>query len=163
MDDSNDNPIISAEPAQEPQPSTAAVELSAPVVPRQPPKRPDLGLFAPSIAIIAWLVPGLGHLLLRRWGRALAFFVAVSGLVMTGYLMRGNVFPLHSQDPFGTLGFVADACSGVFYLLARVVEASGPNVSRAVGDYGTRFIAAAGIVNVLAICDAYEIAAGRRR
>lgn len=163
MDDSNDNPIISTEAAEELQSSAAAVEPSATAAPRQPPKRADLGFLAPAIAIIAWLVPGLGHLLLRRWGRALAFFVAVGGLVMTGYLMRGNVFPPHSQDPFGTLGFIADACSGVFYLLARVVEASGPNVSRAVGDYGTRFIAAAGIVNVLAVCDAYEIAAGRRR
>jgi hypothetical protein len=163
VDDSNDNPIISTEAAEEVQPSAAATEPSATAVPRHPPKRADRGLFAPAIAIIAWLVPGLGHLLLRRWGRALAFFVAVGGLVMTGYLMRGNVFPPHSQDPFGTLGFIADACSGVFYLLARVVEASGPNVSRAVGDYGTRFIAAAGIVNVLGICDAYELAAGRRR
>jgi uncharacterized protein DUF6677 len=163
VDDSNDNPIISTEAAEELQSSAAAVEPSAPAAPRQPPKRADLGLLAPVIAIIAWLVPGLGHLLLRRWGRALAFFVAVGGLVITGYLMRGNVFPPHSQDPFGTLGFIADASSGVFYLLARVVEVSGPNVSRAVGDYGTRFIAAAGIVNVLAICDAYEIAARRRR
>jgi hypothetical protein len=163
VDDSNDNPIISTEAAEELQPSAAATEPSTTAASRQPPKRADLGLFAPAIAIIAWLVPGLGHLLLRRWGRGLAFFVAVGGLAMTGYLMRGNVFPPHSQGPFGTLGFIADACSGAFYLLARVVEASGPNVSRAVGDYGTRFIAAAGIVNVLGICDAYEIAAGRRR
>lgn len=91
------------------------------------------------------------------------FFAAVGGLAVSGYLMRGNVFPPHSDDPFSTLGFIADAFSGVFYLLSRVVEASGGDVSRAIGDYGTRFIAAAGIVNALAICDAYEIALGRRR
>ncbi|HUJ31302.1 MAG TPA: DUF6677 family protein [Candidatus Acidoferrum sp.] len=118
---------------------------------------------APAIAVVAWFVPGLGHLLLRRWPRALAFFVAVGGLAVSGYLMRGNVFAPRSPDPFGTLGFIADACSGVFYLLARVFEAAGPNVSRAIGDYGTRFIAAAGVVNLLGICDAYEIASGRRR
>ncbi len=102
-------------------------------------------------------------MILRRWQRAIAFFVAVGGLTVTGYLMRGNVFRPHSQDPFGTLGFLADACTGVFYLLSRVFEAAGPNVSRSIGDYGTRFIAAAGIVNVLGVCDAYEIARGRRR
>lgn len=122
-----------------------------------------LNVLALAIAIIAWFIPGLGHLLLRRWGRGLVFFIAVGGLAITGYLMRGNVFPPRSEDPFGTLGFIADACSGVFYLLSRVVEASGPNVSRAIGDYGTRFIAAAGLVNVVAICDAYDIAMGRRR
>ena len=42
-------------------------------------------------------------------------------------------------------------------------ERLGPDVSRALGDDGTRFIAAAGLVNVLSAFDAYEIAAGRRR
>jgi hypothetical protein len=118
--------------------------------------------FAPFVAIVGWLVPGFGHLLLGRWGRALGFFVAVGGLAITGYLMRGNVFPPHSSDPFGTLGFLADAASGVFYFLSRIVEAAGPDVSRAAGDYGTRFVAAAGIVNVLAVFDVLEIASRRR-
>jgi Family of unknown function (DUF6677) len=121
--------------------------------------RAALALFA---ALAAWLVPGLGHLLLGRWGRALLFFVAVGGLVVTGYLLRGNVFAPHSGDPFGTLGFVADAGTGVFYYFSRFFEAAGPDVSRAAGDYGTRFIAAAGVVNVLAVLDAIEIATGRR-
>jgi hypothetical protein len=115
-----------------------------------------------SIAIVAWLAPGLGHYLLRRKGRAIVFFVAVGGLAIVGFVMRGNVFPPRSVDPFGTLGFLADAASGVFYLLAKVFERSGPDVSRAAGDYGTRFIAAAGVVNLIAVFDAYESAMGRR-
>lgn len=115
-----------------------------------------------SIAVASWLVPGLGHFLLRRTGRAITFFIAVGGLAIVGSHMRGNVFPPRSTDPFGTLGFWADAASGIFYLLARVFERAGPDVSRAAGDYGTRFIAAAGIVNLIAAFDAYEIAAGRR-
>ena len=117
---------------------------------------------AALIAAAGWIVPGLGHLLLGRWGRALIFFISVAGLSVMGYLMRGDVFPPHSGDPFGTLGFIADACSGVFYALARWFEAAGPDVSRAAGDYGTRFIAAAGVVNLLSVFDAYEIAVGRR-
>ena len=115
-----------------------------------------------SIAIASWLVPGLGHLLLHRTGRAIVFFIAVGGLAIVGYHMRGNVFPPRSADPFGTLGFWADAASGIFYLLARLFERAGPDVSRAAGDYGTRFLAAAGVVNLIAAFDAYEIAAGRR-
>jgi hypothetical protein len=117
---------------------------------------------AALIAAAGWIVPGLGHLLLGRWGRALVFFISVAGLSVMGYLMRGDVFPPHSGDPFGTLGFIADACSGVFYALARWLEAAGPDVSRAAGDYGTRFIAAAGVLNLLSVFDAYEIAVGRR-
>ncbi len=90
------------------------------------------------------------------------FFLAVGGLAIVGFVMRGNVFPPRSVDPFGTLGFLADAASGIFYVLARLVERAGPDVSRAAGDYGTRFIAAAGVVNLIAAFDAYEIATGRR-
>jgi hypothetical protein len=115
-----------------------------------------------SIALASWLIPGLGHFLLGRTGRAIVFFMAVGGLAIVGIHARGNVFPPRTADPFGTLGFWADAASGIFYLLARVLERAGPDVSRAAGDYGTRFIAAAGIVNVIAIFDAYEIALGRR-
>jgi len=99
---------------------------------------------------------------LHRTGRAIVFFVAVGGLAMVGCHMRGNVFPPRSADPFGTLGFWADASSGIFYLLARLLERAGPDVSRAAGDYGTRFIAAAGVVNLIGAFDAYEIATGRR-
>jgi hypothetical protein len=113
-------------------------------------------------AIAAWLVPGLGHLLLGRWGRALVFFIAVAGLVLTGYWLRGNVFPPHSADLFGALGYLSDVSTGVLYYFSRFFEAAGPDVSRAAGDYGTRFIAAAGVVNVLAVLDAIEIATGRR-
>ena len=114
------------------------------------------------IVVAAWIVPGMGHLLLRRWGRAIVFFIAVGGLVVTGYLLRGNIFPPLGGDAFGTLGFLADAGSGVFYYFARFFEAAGPDVSRAAGDYGTRFIAAAGVVNLISVCDAYEIATRRR-
>ena len=116
-----------------------------------------------GVAVLAWAVPGLGHLLMGRWGRAIAFFVSVAGLAITGYLLRGNVFPEHSADAFGKLGFIADAGTGVFYHLAKFFERFGPDVSLAAGDDGTRFIAAAGIVNLLSAFDAYEIAAGRRR
>jgi hypothetical protein len=114
------------------------------------------------VALAGWIVPGGGHLLLRRWGRALAFLISVGGLATSGYLMRGNVFPPHPSDAFGMLGFLADAGSGMFYFLWRIFEAAGPNVAHASGDYGTRFIATAGIVNLLAAMDAFEIASRRR-
>jgi hypothetical protein len=126
----------------------------------QPVVRRDV--LAPFIAVAAWIVPGLGHLVLRRWGRGLIFFLSVGGLAIAGYLLRGNVFPPRAGEPFGTLGFLADAGAGIFYFLSRFFEMAGPDVSRAAGDYGTRFIAAAGIVNLLSVFDAYEIALGRR-
>jgi hypothetical protein len=147
---------------------TPATEIIVPVVTEQAvakprPRKAAFSFVGLGVAILAWAVPGLGHLILGRWRRALAFFISVGGLAITGYLLRGNVFPQHATDAFGRLGFFADAGTGVFYYLARFFERFGPDVSRALGDDGTRFIAAAGLVNLLSAFDAYEIAAGRRR
>ena len=122
-------------------------------------KQSSLALFA---AIAGWVVPGVGHLILRRPGRALILFFCVGGLAVTGLLMRGNVFSAHSGDTFDSLGYLADLGSGVFYLIAKSIERAGPDVSRAAGDYGTRFLATAGVVNVLGALDAFDIAIGKK-
>ena len=52
------------------------------------------------VAVIAgWLVPGLGHLILNRWKKALVYFLAVGSLAIAGMMMRGNVFSLDTSDP----------------------------------------------------------------
>jgi len=114
------------------------------------------------IVLCAWIVPGLGHLLMGRRGRATIFFVATAGLTLIGFAMRGEVFTPRSGDTFGTLGLLADAGAGVFYFLARSIATAGPDLARATGDYGSRFFAAAGIVNLLGVLDAFAIARRRR-
>jgi hypothetical protein len=114
------------------------------------------------IAVAGWIVPGLGHLFQWRIGRAMAGFAAVGTMAMVGLWMRGNVFPARSDDAFSLLGFIADAGSGIFYLLAHTIEKSGPDVSRAAGDYGTRLIATAGVLNMLFVLDALEISRGHK-
>jgi hypothetical protein len=119
-----------------------------------------------AVAVSAWAVPGLGHLLLGRWGRALTFLVAVAGLGFTGFALRGNVFHLQPggfrSDPFNFLGSLADLGMGGLYFISQWFEKAGADVSRAAGDYGTRVIATAGIINFLAAFDAYEIASHKK-
>jgi len=118
--------------------------------------------FALAIAAAGWIVPGLGHALLKMWGRAVACFLTVGLLVFFGAGMRGNVFTSSGNDAFDTLGYLADLGAGTFYFVARSLETNGPDVSRADGDYGTRFLAAAGVLNLLAALHAYEAARGRK-
>ncbi len=128
----------------------------------QPTPEPNSDLQPAIFGLVAWMVPGLGHLLLRRWKKAATFFVVVVALIVLGCAMRGDVFALGSDGPLGTLGFFADIGSGALYFLARALESSRADLSNTAGDYGTRFIAAAGIINVLAVIDAFETAAQRR-
>jgi hypothetical protein len=115
-----------------------------------------------TFAIAGWLIPGLGHALQKMWGRAAIVFSAVGLLVFTGASMRGNVFTSNGGDAFDTLGYIADLGTGCFYFVARALESAGADVSHSPGDYGTRFLATAGVLNILAALHAYEAARGRK-
>ncbi len=112
--------------------------------------------------VAGWLVPGLGHLMLRKWGRAAVYFLCVGILAVAGLALRGNIFSSHESDAFGVLGFLADLGAGIFYFVARFIENGGPDVSHAAGDYGTRLFATAGVLNLLCALDAHEIARERK-
>jgi hypothetical protein len=115
-----------------------------------------------AIALAGWLIPGLGHAILKMWGRAAACFLTVAGLVVIGSEMRGNIFSVAGTDAFDRLGYLADLGTGCFYFIARSLEHFGADVSHANGDYGTRFLATAGILNLLAALHAFEAARGRK-
>ena len=114
------------------------------------------------VGVAGWLVPGLGHALMKMWGRALICFLTVGVLVWVGAGMRGNLFTSRGNDAFDSLGYIADLGTGGFYWVARSLETNGPDVSHADGDYGTRFLATAGVFNLLAALHAYEAARGRK-
>ncbi|HET7107895.1 MAG TPA: DUF6677 family protein [Candidatus Acidoferrum sp.] len=112
--------------------------------------------------IAGWLLPGLGHAMQKMWGRALVVFFAVGLLAGAGASMKGNVFTRQGNDAFDTLGYIADLGTGCFYFIARAIETKGADVSHAGGDYGTRLLATAGVLNLLAALHAYEAARGRK-
>ncbi len=136
-----------------------ANETAAPEAPPQDSRREAM---AYVIGVAGWIVPGLGHALLKMWGRAAMCFLTVGLLVILGAGMRGNLFNSTANDAFDTLGYLADLGTGTFYLLAKSLETNGADVSHAGGDYGTRFLATAGVLNLLAALHAYEAARGRK-
>ncbi len=136
-----------------------ANETAAPAAPPQDSRRETMASVA---GVAAWLVPGLGHALMKMWGSATACFLTVGMLVILGAGMRGKVFSSSANDAFDSLGYLADLGSGSFYFVARSLETNGADVSHAGGDYGTRFLATAGVLNLLAALHAYEAARGRK-
>lgn len=115
-------------------------------------------LGAGVIAFAAWLVPGLGYLLLKRWERAAVLFFCVASLAVLGFAMRGRVYSPRGEDFFGLLGFIAEVGAGAIYFLARVFEPRGADLARVAGDFGTRFLALAGLLNFLCVLDVWHIA-----
>ena len=127
-----------------------------------PAGKPWVQEFALGLAVAGWILPGLGHALQRMWARAVVIFAVVGLLVFVGAEMRGNIFTAKGSDAFDTLGYVADLGTGSFYFFARSLEKGGAETAHANGDYGTRFLATAGILNLLAALHAYEAARGRK-
>src|SRR6516162_4955581 len=130
---------------------------------RQP--GPSFGALAPVLAL-SWLIPGAGHLMLKRTGRGLLLLLAVTGMFLCGLMMRGAMFHPQTGDLLTTLintgGFIGDVCSGVLYLLSVWLGYNQPDMAGAVHDYGTKFLVTAGLLNLLAVVDAFEIAAGKK-
>jgi TM2 domain-containing membrane protein YozV len=130
---------------------------------RQP--MPPMGVWAPALAL-GWLIPGGGHFLLKKTGRGLLLLLSITSMFVCGLMMRGAMFQPASGDLLTILintgGFIGDVCSGILYLLTVWLGYNQPDMAGAVHDYGTKFLVTAGLLNLLAMVDAFEIAARRK-
>ncbi len=113
--------------------------------------------------IAAWLLPGLGHLIQRRYIRGLLLMLAIFLMFFAGLGMEGKVYAPNTGDLLDMLGFIGDLGVGALYFLARIMNWGIGNIHRAVADYGTKYIVVAGLLNVIAAVDAYHIAIGKKQ
>ena len=120
---------------------------------------------APLLAA-AWLIPGAGHFLLNRKTRAALLFGCVVVSFVAGLMMRGYLFAPQTGDLFTTLiyvgGFIGNLAAGVPFLATKGLGYAQPDMAGHVHDYGTKLLVAAGLMNILAIVDAYEIVRGKK-
>ncbi len=112
--------------------------------------------------ILGWLIPGGGHFLQRRWGRGLLLFASIAGLFLLGVSMHGHLYRLTPGNIVETLGFFSDFCSGLLFLVAKFLGYSPGELPSPAADYGTKFLLVAGLLNVLCMLDAYDIAVGKK-
>lgn len=136
-------------------------------------------------AFLAWLVPGLGHLYQGRKGKAALYFVCITGLFVAGMIMGEWkivfwrwVNPFQNSEDF-RLWYPAQFWVGLLALPA-LIQATlvrynmGPilggylaeppmniinglhNSAGRFVDVGVVYTCIAGLLNVLAIYDAYE-------
>ena len=113
--------------------------------------------------LAGWLVPGLGHLIQRRYGRGLLLMLAIFIMFFAGLGMQGKIYSFNTGDLLDILGFIGDLGAGALYFIARMMSWGIGNIHRAVADYGTKYIVVAGLLNVIAAVDAYHIAIGKKQ
>lgn len=120
------------------------------------------------MGLAAWFIPGLGHVLLKKWFRALLMGGAVWVCFFVGLAMGGHLFDL-SGDGWIILQIppmIANLGQGALYIVSWLINygfADDPvRAARATYEYGNTFLLIGGLLNYLNMLDAFDIAAGRK-
>lgn len=137
-------------------------EVTAPSVQPKAAAEPisSMAVLAP---VLAWIIPGAGHFVQKKWGRGFLLMFAVVLLFVLGLAMGGKIYKSNTGDLLDMLGFVGDAGAGGLYIVSRMMDLGTALIAYATADYGTKYIVIAGLLNVMSMVDAYHIAIGRKQ
>lgn len=124
---------------------------------------PPLTSMAFVAPVVGWILPGAGHLIQKRWGRGLLLMAAVALMFFLGLAMEGKIYKYNTGDLLDILGFIGDAGAGGLYIVSRILDVGTNPIAHATADYGTKFIVMSGLLNVMAMVDAFHIAARRKQ
>jgi hypothetical protein len=112
--------------------------------------------------LAGWLVPGLGHVVQKKYARGAAFFICITGMTGLGLLMSGRIYPFQTENPLTILAFFADVGNGLIYFVSRITSLGLGDLKASTFEFGTAYIAGAGLLNYLVAIDAWDIAAGKK-
>jgi hypothetical protein len=122
------------------------------------PERSTLAL----VCAVAWLVPGAGHLWLGRTQKGLVFLLSVPLMFVMGLLLQGRIFPFEPTQPLVALAAFANLGVGVLYFVVWALGYGAGSVVAPSYEYGNTFLIVAGLLNMLIVLDAYDVAVGRK-
>jgi hypothetical protein len=114
------------------------------------------------VPALAWLIPGAGHLIQKRWIRGLLLMISIVTMFVLGLLMDGRVYRPNGGDILDILGFIGDIGAGGLYIVTRAMDLGQGAIAHATADYGTKFLIVAGLLNFVSVADAYHIAIGKK-
>ena len=114
------------------------------------------------LCVASWAIPGAGHLWLGRRNKGLVFLVALPLMFAIGLALRGRIFPFDLADPLVALAALADFGIGLTYFVAAALGYGAGDVRAVTYEYGNAFLIVAGLLNVLVVIDAYDVALGRK-
>jgi hypothetical protein len=117
---------------------------------------------APIVALVSWLIPGSGYLLLGQIARGLTIGITILVLFTLGLLIGGvhvvdppafghgrNLFNALLQKPW----YIGQFLSGAVGLISGWVGPTQPASHSRVADIGTLYTAIAGMLNLMGIID----------
>ena len=120
------------------------------------------GKSAALAAGLTWIVPGLGHAYLGARKRAALYAFLILFMASFGLWLEGGLSRPTGGSLLSLLATVADLGLGPFYFIALKVGVGGGRVAAATHEIGNAFHWSAGVMNMLLMLDAGDIALGRK-
>ena len=114
------------------------------------------------LCVASWAIPGIGHLWLGRRQKGLVFLIVLPVMFAIGIALRGRLFPFLLTDPLVGLAALADVGVGVVYFIAKGIGYGLGDVTAVTYEYGNAFLIVAGLLNMLVVIDAFDVAMGRK-
>ena len=114
------------------------------------------------LCLASWAIPGAGHLWLGRRSKGLIFLIALPLMFAIGLALQGRLFPFDLSEWLVGLAAIADVGIGVPYFIAHSFGYGAGEVRAVTYEYGNAFLIVAGLLNLLVVIDAYDIALGRK-
>jgi uncharacterized membrane protein YczE len=121
------------------------------------------------ICAAAWAIPGAGHLLLGRIQKGLTFLITLTLMFVFGLWIEGRLFLIHIDTPLGFfseplvwLAALSNLGIGIPFFIAHAIGAGAGRVIAQTYEYGNAFLIVAGLMNMLVVLDAFDIAQGRK-
>lgn len=146
--------------------------------------RPENAINLWTLSVIcglAWMIPGMGHFLLKRPKHGITFLILITFLFYWGLSLGAKIYQYEPQQPLTFFAMIAQAGMGVPYFAARFIASYArlnPDsmfysfadkfhfgagfLENVTFEYGNTFAIVAGLLNFLVILDAYDIATGRK-
>ena len=113
--------------------------------------------------VLAWLVPGLGHFYLGRRKTAIAFALIVAATFLLGLSFQGRLYTVEEGQPLTILATFAVYGAGLLNLAARAIsENPGGVILSPTYEYGCAYLLTAGLMNLLLVLDAHDLARGKK-
>ena len=114
------------------------------------------------LCLASWIVPGAGHLWLGRRQKGLVFLIALPLMFAIGLALQGRLFPFQLSDLLVCLEAFADLGIGLPYFIASALGFGAGDVRAVTYEYGNVFLIVAGLLNLLVVIDASDVARGRK-
>jgi hypothetical protein len=112
-----------------------------------------------AAGLLAWFIPGAGHLMAGARRKGIIFLVVLGAMFVSGVALKGELFAFDTSDLLVSLAALSQWALGLPRIIAAALGMGHGEVTAATYEYGNTFLIVGGLLNMLVVLDAKDVAA----